>query len=166
MKLSANDLGYARLVEERKVETDKWVFVEGCKNPKSVSILVRGGSQRVVDEAERSLHDAIMAVKDVVEYPFVVVGGGAPEALVALKLREWSGTLSGRSQLAAEKFADGIETLPVVLAENAGMDPLDTQVQLRSRSSTGKAKYGIDVINGRVADLSAKDIYEPLAVKE
>ncbi len=165
-ELSASDLGYAKLVEERNVETDKWVFVEECKNPKSVSILVRGGSQRVVDEAERSVHDAIMAVKDVVEYPYVVVGGGAPEVLASMKLWEWSGTLSGRSQLAVEKFADGIETIPVVLAENAGMDPLDTQVQLRSRSNTGRAKYGIDVINGRVADLSAKDIYEPLAVKE
>lgn len=166
-ELSASDLGYAKLVEERKVETDKWVFVEECKNPRSVSILVRGGSQRVVDEAERSVHDAIMAVKDVVEYPYVLVGGGAPEALASLKLREWAATLSGRSQLAAEKFADGIETIPIVLAENAGMDPLDTQVQLRSKStSAGKARYGIDVINGKVADLAAKDIYEPLAVKE
>ncbi|MEW5839690.1 MAG: thermosome subunit beta, partial [Thermoproteota archaeon] len=126
-ELSEGDLGFAKLVEERKVETDKWVFVEECKNPKSVSILVRGGSQRVVDEAERSVHDAIMAVKDVVEYPHVLVGGGAPEALASLKLREWASTLSGRSQLAAEKFADGIETIPIVLAENAGMDPLDTQ---------------------------------------
>jgi thermosome len=165
-ELSANDLGFAKLVEERKVETDKWVFVEDCKNPKSVSILVRGGSQRVVDEAERSVHDAIMAVKDVVEYPYILVGGGAPEALASLKLREWASTLSGREQLAAEKFADGIEMIPIVLAENAGMDPLDTQVQLRSKSSTGKARYGIDVINGKVADLAAKDIYEPLAVKE
>jgi thermosome len=165
-ELAANDLGYAKLVEERKVETDKWVFVEGCKNPKSVSILIRGGSQRVVDEAERSVHDAIMAVKDVAEYPYVLVGGGAPEALVSLKLREWAATLSGRAQLAAEKFADGIETIPIVLAENAGMDPLDTQVQLRSKSSTGKARYGIDVLNSKVADLAAKDIYEPLAVKE
>jgi thermosome len=168
-ELSASDLGYARLVEERKVETDKWVFVEECKNPKSVSILLRGGSQRVVDEAERSVHDAIMAVKDVVEYPYVLVGGGAPEALASLKLREWAATLSGRSQLAAEKFADGIETIPIVLAENAGMDPLDTQVQLRSKitgATTGKARYGIDVLNGKVADLAAKDIYEPLAVKE
>jgi thermosome len=166
-ELSAADLGFAKLVEERKVETDKWVFVEECKNPRSVSILVRGGSQRVVDEAERSVHDAIMAVKDVVEYPHILVGGGAPEALASLKLREWSSTLSGREQLAAEKFADGIETIPIVLAENAGMDPLDTQVQLRSKSTTtGKARYGIDVINGKVADLAAKDIYEPLAVKE
>ena len=167
-ELSSNDLGYAKLVEERKVETDKWVFVEGCKNPKSVSILVRGGSQRVVDEAERSVHDAIMAVKDVIEYPYVLVGGGAPEAVASLKLREWAAALSGRSQLAAEKFADGIETIPIVLAENAGMDPLDTQVQLRSKSSTaaGKTRFGIDVLNGKVADLAAKDIYEPLAVKE
>ena len=165
-ELSATDLGYARVVEERKVETDRWVFVEECKNPKSVSILVRGGSQRVVDEAERSVHDALMAVKDVVEYPHVLVGGGAPEALAALRLREWASSLSGRAQLAVEKFADGIETIPIVLAENAGMDPLDTQVQLRSKSTTGKARYGIDVMNGKVADLAAKDIYEPLAVKE
>lgn len=166
-ELTASDLGFARLVEERKVETDKWVFVEECKNPKSVSILVRGGSQRVVDEAERSVHDAIMAVKDVVEYPHVLVGGGAPEALASLKVKEWAASLSGRSQLAAEKFADGIETIPIVLAENAGMDPLDTQVQLRSKSTAaGKARFGIDVINGKVADLAAKEIYEPLAVKE
>jgi len=165
-ELSASDLGFAKLVEERRVETEKWVFVEECKNPKSVSILVRGGSQRVVDEAERSVHDAIMVVKDVIEYPYVLVGGGAPEALASLKLREWASTLSGREQLAAEKFADGIETIPLVLAENAGMDPLDTQVNLRSKSSTGKARYGIDVINGRVTDMAAKDIYEPLAVKE
>lgn len=165
-ELLAIDLGFAKLVEERKVETDKWVFIEGCKNPKSVSILVRGGSQRVVDEAERSVHDAIMAVKDVIEYPYVLVGGGAPEALASLKLREWAANLSGREQLAAEKFADGIETIPIALAENAGMDPLDTQVQLRSKSSTRKARYGIDVLNGKVADMAAKDIYEPLAVKE
>ena len=165
-ELSASDLGYAKLAEERKVETDKWVFVEECKNPKSVSILIRGGSQRVVDEAERSVHDAIMTVKDVVEYPYVLVGGGAPEAIASMKLRDWASSLSGRAQLAAEKFADGIETIPIVLAENAGMDPLDTQVQLRSKSTSGRARFGIDVLNGKVADLAAKDIYEPLAVKE
>ena len=165
-ELSASDLGYAKLAEERKVETDKWVFVEECKNPKSVNILIRGGSQRVVDEAERSVHDAIMTVKDVVEYPYVLVGGGAPEAIASMKLRDWASSLSGRAQLAAEKFADGIETIPIVLAENAGMDPLDTQVQLRSKSTSGKARFGIDVLNGKVADLAAKDIYEPLAVKE
>jgi thermosome len=165
--LSSGDLGFARVVEERKVETDKWVFIEECKNPRSVSILVRGGSQRIVDEAERSVHDAIMAVKDVVQYPHVLVGAGAPEAIASLKVREWAATLSGRAQLAAEKFADGIETIPIVLAENAGMDTLDTQVQLRSKSTgNGKARFGIDVMNGKVADMAAKDIYEPLAVKE
>lgn len=165
-ELTDKDLGSAKLVEERQVESDKWVFIEGCKNPKAVSILARGGSQRVVDEVERSIHDALMAVKDVVEYPHVLIGGGAPEARVAARLREWSNTLEGRPQLAAQKFAEGLETIPLVLAENAGMDPLDTQVQLRSKGSTGKATFGIDVANGKVADLEAQQVYEPLAVKE
>ena len=165
-ELSAADLGFAALVEERKVETDKWVFVEGCRNPKAVSILVRGGSQRVVDEAERSVHDAIMAVKDVVEYPYITVGAGAPEVYISQKIREWSNSLSGRSQLAAEMFADSVEEIAIALAENAGMDPLDTQAQLRAKSALAKPKYGVDVINGKVADMAAKDVYEPLKVKE
>jgi archaeal chaperonin len=165
-ELSAADLGFAKLVEERKVETDKWVFIEGCRNPKAVSILVRGGSQRVVDEAERSVHDAIMTVKDVVEYPYVIVGAGAPEVYISQKIREWSASLSGRSQLAAERFADSVEEIAIALAENAGMDPLDTQTQLRAKSALAKPKYGVDVINGKVADMAAKDIYEPLKVKE
>jgi chaperonin GroEL (HSP60 family) len=156
------------LVEERKVETDKWVFVEGCKNPNALSILVRGGSQRIVDEAERSVHDAIMTVKDVIEYPYVIVGGGATEVAMSQKIREWSGSLSGREQLAAEKFADAIESIPLVLAENAGMDIIDTQVQLRAKSSSSgrKVRFGIDVLEGKVADLASKNIYEPLLVKE
>ncbi len=165
-ELSEADLGYAKLVEERKVETDKWVFVEGCKNPKAVSILVRGGSQRVVDEAERSVHDAIMTVKDVVEYPYITVGAGAPEVYISQKIREWSASLSGRSQLAVERFADSVEEIAIALAENAGMDPLDTQTQLRAKAALAKPKYGVDVINGKVADMAAKDIYEPLKVKE
>jgi archaeal chaperonin len=165
-ELSEADLGYAKVVEERKVETDKWVFVEGCKNPKAISILIRGGSQRVVDEAERSVHDAIMAVKDVVEYPYITVGAGAPEVYLSQKIREWSASLSGRSQLAAERFADSIEEIAIALAENAGMDPLDTQTQLRAKAALAKPKYGVDVINGKVADMAAKDIYEPLKVKE
>ncbi|MDP8902636.1 MAG: TCP-1/cpn60 chaperonin family protein [Thermoproteota archaeon] len=165
-ELSEADLGYAKVVEERKVETDKWVFVEGCKNPKAVSILVRGGSQRVVDEAERSVHDAIMAVKDVVEYPYITVGAGAPEVYISQKIRGWSASLSGRSQLAVERFADSVEDIAIALAENAGMDPLDTQTQLRAKAAQAKPKYGVDVINGKVADMAAKDIYEPLKVKE
>ncbi len=165
-ELTDKDLGQAKLVEERQVEADKWVFIEGCQNPKAVSILARGGSQRVVDEVERSIHDALMSVKDAVEYPYVVVGGGAAEAHVSGKLREWANSLDGRPQLAAQRFADGIETIPLVLAENAGMDPLDTQVQLRSRSTNGKASFGVDVLNAKVADLESENIYEPLAVKE
>jgi chaperonin GroEL (HSP60 family) len=166
-ELSSTDLGSAEMVEERKVETDKWVFIEGCKNPNALSILVRGGSQKIVDEAERSVHDAIMNVKDVVEYPYVVVGGGASEVAVSQKIREWSGSLSGREQLAAEKFADALESIPLVLAENAGMDIIDTQVQLRAKSgSTGKVRYGVDVLEGKVADVASKNVYEPLLVKE
>jgi archaeal chaperonin len=165
-EIATDDLGYAQLVEERHVETDKWVFVEGCKNPKAISILLRGGSQRVVDEAERSVHDALMAVKDVVEYPYVVPGGGAPEAVLSQQIREWSNSLEGRAQLAAEQFADSIEIIPLILAENAGMDPIDTQVQLRAKITSDKPKYGIDVVNKKIADMAAKDVYDPLAVKE
>jgi archaeal chaperonin len=166
-EITSNDLGNAQLVEERHVETDKWVFIEGCRNPKAISILLRGGSQRVVDEAERSVHDALMTVKDVVEYPYIVPGGGAPEAIVSQQIREWSNSLEGRAQLAAEQFADSIETIPLVLAENAGMDPIDTQVQLRAKiTNSNKPKYGIDVINKKIADMTARNVYEPLAVKE
>jgi thermosome len=166
-EITSDDLGNAQLVEERHVETDKWVFIEGCKNPKAISILLRGGSQRVVDEVERSVHDALMTVKDVVEYPYVVPGGGAPEAIVSREIREWSNSLEGRAQLAAEQFADSIETIPLVLAENAGMDPIDTQVQLRTKiTNSSKPKYGIDVINKKIADMNARNVYEPLAVKE
>ena len=165
--LTSTDLGHANLVEERQIETDKWVFVEECKNPKSVTILVRGGSQRIIDEVERSIHDALMAVKDVIEYPYIITGAGAPEAFVSHKLREWSNGLNGREQLSAEKFIEALESIPLTLAENAGMDPIDSQVQLRSKvSASNKPKYGIDVINARIADVSVKEIFEPLAVKE
>jgi len=164
--LSAKDLGAADLVEERKVETDKWVFVEGCKHPKSVTILIRGGSQRVVDEAERSVHDAIMVSKDVLEKPAIVAGGGAPEAYAASKLREWASTLSGREQLAAEKFADALEVIPLSLAENAGMDPIDTLTELRSKQSKGSKWTGVDARNAKITDMSKMDIVEPLVVKE
>src|ERR671921_1291763 len=124
--LTDKDLGSANVVEERKVETDRWVFIEGCKNPKAVTILVRGGSQRVVDEADRSIHDALMVTKDVLEKPLIVAGGGSPEAYVSGKLREWTNTLTGREQLAAEKFAEALEIIPLTLAENAGMNQIDT----------------------------------------
>ena len=165
--LTKEDLGYANLVEERYIESDKWVFVEECKNPKSVTILVRGGSQRVVDEVERSIHDALMSVKDVVEYPYIITGAGAPEAFVSHRLREWTNRLSGREQLSAGKFIEALESIPLTLAENAGMDLIDSKVQLHTKVSTSnKPKYGIDVINGKISDVYVKEIFEPLAVKE
>jgi thermosome len=164
-ELTASDLGQARVVEERKIETDRWVFVEGCKNPKAVSILVRGGSQRVVDEAERSVHDAIMTVKDVVQYPYIMPAGGAGEAVLSQQVREWSKSVEGRAQLAAEQFAESLETIPIVLAENAGMDPIDAQAELRAKI-TRRPRYGIDMTRKKVADMAAIDVYDPLMVKE
>lgn len=164
--LTSKDLGAADLVEERKVETDKWVFVEGCKHPKSVTILIRGGSQRVVDEAERSIHDALMVTKDVLEKPAIVAGGGSAESYTAGKLREWSNSLSGREQLAAEKFADSLESIALVLAENAGMDPIDTLTELQSRQTKASKWSGIDARNAKITDMLKLDIVEPLSVKE
>ena len=163
--LYEKDLGTANLVEERKIEEDRWVFVEGCKHPKSVSLLLRGGSQRVVDEVERSVHDAIMVVRDVMEFPSIVAGGGAPETYVATKLRSWSKSLEGREQLAAEKFAEAMESIPLALAENAGMDPIDTLATLRSKQLKGEKWTGIDVLKGRVSNMKTSDIIDPLAVK-
>jgi len=163
--LFEKDLGAADLVEERKIEEDRWVFVEGCKHPKSVTLLLRAGSQRVVDEAERSVHDAIMVVKDVMEFPSVVAGGGAPETFAATKIRSWAKSLEGREQLAAEKFADGLESIALSLSENAGMDPIDTLASLRSRQLKGDKWTGIDVIKGKVLNMKIGDVVEPLAVK-
>ena len=163
--LYEKDLGTANLVEERKIEEDRWVFVEGCKHPKSVSLLLRGGSQRVVDEVERSVHDAIMVVRDVMEFPSIVAGGGAPETYVATKLRSWSKSLEGREQLAADKFAEAMESIPLALAENAGMDPIDTLATLRSKQLKGEKWTGIDVLKGRVSNMKTSDIIDPLSVK-
>ncbi|MEM2760876.1 MAG: thermosome subunit beta [Nitrososphaerales archaeon] len=164
--LTSEDLGTAGLVEERKVETDKWVFIENCKNPKSVTLLIRGGSQRVVDEAERSIHDALMVVKDVLEKPSIVAGGGAPEAYAARKVSEWANKLSGREQLAVQKFAEALETIPLILGENAGMDPIDTIIQLRAKQSEDNKFIGVDVREQKISDMMKKGIIEPLAVKE
>ncbi|MDH3311931.1 MAG: thermosome subunit beta [Nitrosopumilus sp.] len=164
--LNDTELGLAENVEEKRVEEDNWVFIEGCKNPKAISILLRGGTQRVIDEADRSMHDALMVVKDVIEKPKIVYGGGAPEAFIALKLRDWSKSLSGRDQLAVEKFADAMESIPLALARNAGMNPIDTITQLRSRQSKGEKFTGVDVINGIIADFEKLGIIEPVKVKE
>ena len=163
--LFEKDLGSAENVEERKIEEDKWVFVEGCKHPKSVTLLLRGGSQRVVDEVERSVHDALMVVKDVILKPQIVAGGGAPETFASTKLRGWAKSLEGREQLAAEKFADALESIPLTLSENAGMDPIDTLTVLRSKQQKGEKWTGIDVMKGKIGNMKSSDIIEPLAVK-
>ncbi len=163
--LSAGDLGQAQLVEERKIEDDKWVYVEGCKNPKAVTVFIRGGSQRIVDEAERAVHDALMVAKDVLGKPLVVAGGGAAEAETAQKIREWARTLSGREQLAALAFADALETIPLTLAINAGMDPIDTQVELKAEHGKGNATAGVHVVKGKVGDMAKQEVFEPTAVK-
>jgi archaeal chaperonin len=164
--LTSKDLGSADLVEERKVETDKWVFIEGCKNPKAVTILIRGGSQRVVDEADRSLHDALMVLKDVLEKPYIVAGGGAPEAYIATHIRNWSSGLEGREQLAVIKFAEALETIPNSLATNAGMDPIDTMAELRAKQTKGMKWTGINVKNTNVLDMYKQNVLEPVVIKE
>ncbi|VVC05967.1 Thermosome subunit alpha [uncultured archaeon] len=130
-------------------------------------MLLRGGTQRVIDEAERSIHDALMVVKDVIEMPLIVYGGGAPEIYVATKLRVWAQSLSGREQLAVEKFAEALESIPIALARNAGMNTIDAITQLRAKHNAGEKWTGIAVIDGGVvSDMQKLDIVEPVKVKE
>ena len=164
--LTADDLGYAALVEERKIGDDKMTFIEGCKHPKAVTILIRGGTQRIVDEAERSVHDALCVVRDIVEEPKLVAGGGAPELEVSRALRKYAETLPGREQLAVRAFAEAVEAIPITLAENAGLDPIDILSDLRSRHEKGETWAGIEVIAGKVQDMSKAGVIEPLAVKK
>ena len=164
--ITSKDLGSAEHVEQRKVETDKWVFIEGCKNPHAITILLRGGLQRVVDEVDRSIHDALMVVKDVIEKPAIVAGGGAPEEFLALSLRDWADRFEGREQLAIKKYAEALEIIPLTIAENAGMDPIGTMITLRAKQTQGKKWSGIDARNTRAADMYSLDIIEPVAVKE
>jgi thermosome len=164
--LSEKDLGYADLAQQKKIESDKWVFIEGCKHPQSVTLLIRGGSQRVIDEVDRSIHDALMVVKDVIEKPEIVAGGGAPEAFAASQLKEWANNFDGREQLAIKKYAEALETIPLTIAENAGMDPIDVMATLRSKQNQGQKWTGIDARNTKIADMFAIDVVEPIVVKE
>jgi len=160
------DLGYAELVEERKIGDDKMTFIEGCKHPKSVTILMRGGTERVVDEAERSLHDALCVIRDVVEEPKIVAGGGAPEIEVARTLKNYAESLPGREQLAVMSFAEALENIPVTLAENAGLDPIDILSELRARHDKGEKWAGVGVHEGKVIDTYEAEVLEPIAVKK
>jgi thermosome len=164
--LTARDLGHAKVVEERKIADDKMTFVEGCKNPRSVTILIRGGTERIVDEAERSLHDALCVVRDVVEEPRIVAGGGAPELEVARLLREFGEKLPGKEQLAVVAFTNALESVPTTLAENAGLDPIDIISELRARHEKGEKWAGVGVHQGKVVNMQKADVYEPLLVKK
>jgi len=163
--LSESDLGHCELVEERKIGDDKMIFVEGCKNPKAVSILIRGGTERITDEAERSIHDALSVVKDVVEEPKILAGGGAPEVEVARRLKRYSESLPGRQRLAIEAFSEALLAIPTILAENAGMDPIDAISDLQSKHENGQKWFGVDPLNGKIEDMWKLNIYEPSQVK-
>jgi thermosome len=164
--MTSDDLGYAALVEERKIGDDKMTFIEGCKHPKAVTILIRGGTQRIVDEAERSLHDALCVVRDVVQEPKVLAGGGAPELEVSRGLKKYAETLPGREQLAVVAFAEALEAIPTTLTENAGLDPIDILSDLRSRHEKGETWAGIEVNTGKAQDMTKAGVFEPLAVKK
>ncbi|MGB9777847.1 MAG: thermosome subunit beta [Candidatus Bathyarchaeales archaeon] len=164
--MSPSDLGYASLVEERKIGDDKMTFVEGCKHPRAVTILIRGGTERIVDEAERSIHDALCVVRDVVEEPKILAGGGAPELEISRALKKYAETLPGREQLAVKSFAEALEVVPITLTENAGLDPIDILSELRARHEKGETWAGIEVNSGKVQDMSEAGVFEPLAVKK
>jgi thermosome len=165
--LKNKDLGKAGIVEERKVGDDKMVFVENCKHPRSVAILIRAGLERMVDEAERAMTDALSVVSDVIEYNKIVSGGGSIESEIAKQLRDYATKVGGREQLAIEAFAESLEIVPKTLAENAGLEPIDILVELRSTHEKPKGEiWGVDVFSGKVVDMLGKGVIEPLRVKE
>ncbi|MEM2984358.1 MAG: thermosome subunit beta [Candidatus Jordarchaeaceae archaeon] len=165
-ELKPEHLGYAGLVEELKVATDKMVYVRECKNPKAVTIVIRGGTEHVVDEGERALNDALSVVRDVIEDRKMVAGGGAPEVELAKRLRDYAESIGGREQLAIEAFADSLEIIPKTLAENAGHDQLDIIVKLRAAHEKDGLWMGVNVNTGEVADMLKAGVLEPLRVKK
>jgi thermosome len=165
--LKPADLGNAGVVEERKIGEDKMIFVEKCKDPHSVAVLIRAGLERMVDEAERALTDALSVVSDVIENSKIVAGGGAAEIEVAKELRSYATKVGGREQLAIEAFADAVEVIPKALAENAGLEPIDVIVDLRSAHEKADGKHkGINVFTGKVQNSLENGVIEPLVVKE
>ncbi len=165
--LKATDLGLAGLVEERKIGDDKMIFVEKCKDPHSVAILIRAGLERMVDEAERAMTDALSVISDVIENSKIVAGGGAVEIEVAKELRKYANKVGGREQLAIEAFASAMEIIPRALAENAGLEPIDILVELRAAHDKEDGKYkGINVFTGKVQNSIENGVIEPAIVKE
>ncbi len=163
--ITPKDLGTAGFVEERKVSGDEMIYVSKCKDPKAVSIIVRGGTEHVVDELERAIHDALMVVSVVIEGKKIVAGGGAPETELSLQLRRYASQEGGRVQLAIEAFAASLEVIPRSLAENAGLDPIDMLVAIRAAHEGGKKNFGLDVNVGKPVDMLRAGVVEPLRVK-
>jgi thermosome len=163
--ITPKDLGAAGLVEERKVSGDEMIYISKCKEPKAVSIIVRGGTEHVVDELERAIHDALMVVSVVVEGKKIVAGGGAPETELSLHLRRYASQEGGRVQLAIEAFAAALEVIPRSLAENSGLDPIDMLVAIRAAHEAGKKNFGLDVYEGKPVDMLKAGVVEPLRVK-
>ena len=164
--LTSSSLGEAKVIEESKIGDDKLTYVRDAKNPMAVTIVLRGGTEHVVDEAERSLHDALCVVRDAIEDAKIVAGGGASEAEVSKQLKEYAMKVGGREQLAIEAFADAAESIPLALAENAGLDPIDVMVELRAKHEVANNHwYGVDVFSGHIKDMKALNILEPLRVK-
>jgi thermosome len=162
--LSEEDLGIAGIVEERHYGDDKKTFIMDCKNPKAISILLRGGTKHIVDELERAMHDALSVVKLAVEEGNIIVGGGAAATSVAMSLREYAPTVGGRQQMAIEAFADAMESIPKTLASNAGLDPIDVLVAIREKQSNGEFFTGVNVLTGEVDDMLEQQVVEPLPV--
>ncbi|MBY9019625.1 MAG: TCP-1/cpn60 chaperonin family protein, partial [Candidatus Lokiarchaeota archaeon] len=159
-------LGFAGLVEERKIMNDSWIFVEECKDPKSVVILIRGGTELIIDEVDRAIHDALCVVRDIVEDEKIVGGGGAPEIETAIQLRKYAQTLGGREQLAVEIFADTLDIIPKTLAENAGLDQIDVLMKLRASHQAGNKFAGTDLDTGEVIEnMMSAGVVEPTVVK-
>ena len=163
--LTESDLGYAGLVGERKISGDKMLFIEQCKNPHAVSIVIRGGTEHVVDEVDRSLHDILRVLGSVIEDGKVVAGGGSVETELALRLKDYGAALKGREQLAVEKFAEAMEIIPRTLAENSGLDPIDKLVALKAAHERGEKSAGLDVYTGKIVDMRANNVIEPLRTK-
>lgn len=163
--LTADDLGHAGIIEERKVAGDQMIFIEQCKEPKAVTILLRGGTDHVVDEVERAMDDAIKGIASAIELGKIVPGGGASEIETAKELRKYAESFKGREQLAVLAFADAIEIIPRSLAENAGLDPIDKIANLRAQHEKGETKAGLDVFSGETQDMIAAGVVEPLKIK-
>ena len=164
-EIEESDLGYAGLVEEKDVTGSRMTFVTGCKESKTTSILLRGGTEHVVEGIERALEDALRVVGVALEDQKIVVGVGSPEIELALRLKEYAATLKGREQLAVVKFAESLEIIPQTLAENAGLDPIDMLVEMRSQHEKGNKRAGLNVYTGKVEDMFENNVLEPLRIK-